>query len=98
MSDPVKAPAHYAGDGKITCKHALRSMMKHAKVGGEKAYWWGCIFKYIWRWPLKNGLQDLKKARECLDVLIEMLEKEIESNFDLKPRKKKNRVKKWWEN
>lgn len=26
-SDPVHAPAHYAGDGKIECKAAMGSMM-----------------------------------------------------------------------
>lgn len=26
-SDPVYAPAHYAGDGKIECKAAMGSMM-----------------------------------------------------------------------
>lgn len=26
-SDPVYAPAHYAGDGKIECKAAMASMM-----------------------------------------------------------------------
>jgi hypothetical protein len=104
VHDPVKAPAHYAGDGVTTCKVALRSMMKHTPVRGESSYWWGCVFKYVWRWPLKNGLQDLKKARESLDILIELQEAEIQgirdnlSSFDFKPKKKKKRVKKWLEN
>lgn len=31
----------------------------------------GTIIKYISRWKLKNGIEDLKKARQTLDVLIE---------------------------
>jgi major membrane immunogen (membrane-anchored lipoprotein) len=27
--------------------------------------------KYLFRWRLKNGIQDLKKARHYLDMLIE---------------------------
>lgn len=32
----------------------------------------GSIIKYVSRWRGKNGLQDLKKARHFLDLLIEM--------------------------
>lgn len=75
MSDPVKAPAHYEGDGVTTCKVALASMMhKSPLCSNEACYWWGCAFKYLWRWPYKDDLQDLKKCRECLDVLINHLE------------------------
>lgn len=69
MSDPVKAPSHYAGDGVTTCKVALRSMMHNTALVGDKSYWWGCAFKYVWRWPHKNGAQDIDKAIECLTEL-----------------------------
>ena len=32
----------------------------------------GSVIKYVSRWRGKNGLQDLKKARHFLDLLIEM--------------------------
>ena len=76
MSDPVKAPAHYAGDGEIECKDALRSMMHGVNKLAGAMYWWGCAFKYLWRWPKKNGLEDLEKCRECLDNLIYEIESE----------------------
>lgn len=56
---------------------ALESMMCNAEVSAPEAYWWGCVFKYLWRWPLKNGLQDLRKARQCLDYLIDVVESEL---------------------
>ncbi|WP_448955714.1 DUF3310 domain-containing protein [Labrys neptuniae] len=36
----------------------------------------GNVIKYVSRWKNKNGVQDLKKARHALDVLIEHAEKE----------------------
>lgn len=35
----------------------------------------GCCIKYLCRWREKNGIEDLKKARHYLDILIEMEEK-----------------------
>lgn len=31
----------------------------------------GCIIKYVSRWRAKNGIEDLRKARHFLDLLIE---------------------------
>ena len=70
--DPVSNPMHYAGDGKISCMAALHSMMSRVVLAPERAYWWGCAFKYLWRWPLKNGRKDLLKARQCIDYLLEL--------------------------
>lgn len=35
-------------------------------------YFQGQITKYVARWKLKNGLQDLEKARHFLDKYIEL--------------------------
>lgn len=69
MSDPVKAPAHYAGDGRIEARDALASMMSATDVPPVAAYWWGCAMKYVWRWPRKGGVQDIDKAVQCLSEL-----------------------------
>jgi hypothetical protein len=37
----------------------------------------GCVIKYVSRWKNKGGLQDLKKARQNLDFLIEREEKKV---------------------
>lgn len=34
----------------------------------------GNVIKYVTRWTRKNGIEDLKKARHYLDMLIEMEE------------------------
>lgn len=75
MSDVISHPDHYAGHG-IECMDAMRSMMYGADVTNSQAYWWGCIFKYVWRFAKKNGVEDLKKARQCIGYLIEDLENE----------------------
>lgn len=39
------------------------------------AYIEGCVIKYVTRWKEKNGVEDLKKARHFLDILINEQEK-----------------------
>ncbi len=34
----------------------------------------GCIIKYVCRYKHKNGVEDLRKARHYLDLLIEQLQ------------------------
>lgn len=58
----------------------------HYKTGGEEHwdrvhrlkldYFQGQITKYVERWKLKNGIQDLKKARHFLDKYIELAEQD----------------------
>jgi len=76
MFHPVKEPRHYAGDGKIACMDALRSMFHGTSnvLSATQIYWWGCAFKYLWRWPWKNGKQDIDKCMRCLEYLKKELE------------------------
>lgn len=39
-----------------------------------QAWLTGQVLKYMWRWPLKNGKEDLRKARFYLDRLIDSAE------------------------
>ncbi len=73
--DEVSNPRHYMGHAGIACMDALESMMGPEAV---RDYWWGCAFKYLWRWKEKNGLQDLMKCRQCVDYLVESLRKGAE--------------------
>lgn len=40
-------------------------------VGNNIGYVEGCVIKYVPRWKAKGGVEDLKKARHFLDILIE---------------------------
>ncbi|MGB0809970.1 MAG: DUF3310 domain-containing protein [Candidatus Puniceispirillaceae bacterium] len=65
MSDPVNHPEHYTS-GEIECLDAIKAAL------GEnyKYYVQGNLLKYIWRFPLKNGMQDLQKAQFYLNDLL----------------------------
>ena len=63
-SDPVN-PLHYKQGG-IECVEAIKAATGDGFVG----YVWGNVLKYLWRWPKKGGVDDLKKARWYLDRLI----------------------------
>ena len=34
----------------------------------------GCIIKYVMRWRKKNGIEDLRKAKRYIEMLIEIEE------------------------
>lgn len=71
--DPVECPAHY-NLGNVECIDAIESAICAYK-NPTYAYLTGQVLKYIWRWPHKNGVEDLQKAKWYLDRLIEKEEK-----------------------
>jgi hypothetical protein len=62
--DPIN-PSHYKQGG-IECIEAIKAATGDGFIG----YVWGNVLKYLWRWPKKGGVDDLKKARWYLDRLI----------------------------
>lgn len=71
--DMVNNPPHYNQAG-IECIDAMQAMSEGASVSPHEAYCWQNAFKYLWRWPYKNGVQDLRKAQWYLDRLIKQME------------------------
>lgn len=70
MSDPVNPTHYHPVDGSdIHCHHAQLAQMGWAAMRG---YHWGNIVKYMWRWPRKNKVEDLRKAAEHLRMLIDL--------------------------
>ena len=65
--DMVNRPPHYNKSG-IECITAISA----ATGDGFEYYLQGNIIKYVWRYPYKNGIEDLKKARWYLDKLIDI--------------------------
>ena len=72
--DLVNKPLHYNTAG-IECIDAMEAMVESADVPAHQAYCWQNAFKYLWRFPYKNGLEDLRKARWYIDRLISQLER-----------------------
>lgn len=42
-------------------------------------YFEGCVIKYVSRWQKKNGIEDLKKARHFIDLLIELESRQVDN-------------------
>lgn len=66
-ADLIHHPRHYAWRGGLECIEIARELCRGSD--GIAAYLIGCATKYIYRYPRKNGLQDLDKAIECLTML-----------------------------
>lgn len=71
--DPVKKPRHYQGKYGLEAMFVIDNFI--GDLAGKAAYCWGNIIKYLLRFQKKNGVEDLKKARQHLDWLIEETEK-----------------------
>jgi hypothetical protein len=72
VNDNVSHPKHYTA-GKIECIDCIESIIAPIKEP-EQAFLAGQIVKYVARYTLKNGAEDLKKARFYLDRLIGKVE------------------------
>ena len=75
MTDNVEHPAHYTS-GDIEAKDALKAAMEGSELSPMASYWRGCAFKYLWRFERKNGIEDLRKCRQCIDFLIGEVERD----------------------
>lgn len=71
MSDNVNHPEHYKANG-IECIDTIKFIIGKT---GAKFFCLGNVIKYIFRYPKKNGIEDLEKSAWYLNKLIE-LEKE----------------------
>lgn len=71
-SDNVHQPSHYIKGG-LECMEAIKTAV--CNLNGFEAYATGNAIKYLWRWKDKNGVEDLRKAKEYIDRLIEATEK-----------------------
>ena len=71
--DNVNHPSHYT-QGKIECIDASAEATTH--LLGNAAVCVANIIKYVWRYPFKNGLEDLDKA----SWYLERLKQEVRNN------------------
>ena len=68
--DNVNHPKHYCKGG-LECIQVIKAQLTPEQNTG---YLYGNVLKYMWRWPEKNGLEDLRKAKHYLEWLIKSLE------------------------
>lgn len=66
MHDNVNNPKHYAGGTSLECIEAMRITFSKEAVANF------CLcnaYKYLWRHKLKNGKEDLMKAKWYMDYI-----------------------------
>ena len=88
MIDKITKPFHYQFRKPcLEVRDVIRDRCFNLinKLGRNKAallaYDYSNSIKYLLRWTDKNGIEDLKKARYCIDCMIEEYEKyEISKN------------------
>ena len=69
--DEVTNPSHYQGNQGLEAIEANKNFLAEEML---RNYCKGKILKYLLNERKKNGLEDLKKARKHLDLLIELEE------------------------
>lgn len=78
--DMVNHPTHYKSETGLETIDVIEAFTSDLK--GIEATDTGNIIKYVCRWPHKNGLEDLQKARWYLDHLIAHVEKKQKKEND----------------
>ena len=66
-NDPVNKPVHYTSSSSIECIDAIKAALSTEQFEGWLR---GNVIKYLWRYPHKNKLEDLRKAQFYLNRLI----------------------------
>ena len=64
----INHPAHYTA-GAVECIAAIESAIA-GQNDAVSAFLTGQVIKYLWRFPRKNGAEDLQKADWYLQRLI----------------------------
>lgn len=72
--DNVNSPSHYTQAG-IECIDAITAAV--SGKSGIEAVCVANVIKYLWRYELKNGLEDVKKAQWYLNRLVSELDKPV---------------------
>ena len=70
-TDNVNQPSHYLKGG-MECIDVIKAQLTKEQYQG---YLYGNVLKYMWRWPEKNGIEDLRKAAHYLMWLQEEVKK-----------------------
>ena len=78
--DDIKNPAHYQISGLGDSMDIIIKVVNHNTDDIEKGIKLFNVLKYLFRFGHKDGIKDLKKAKNYLDMLIER-----EVNIENKP-------------
>lgn len=68
MADLIKEPPHYAQNKIEPIDYIIANNLNFCE---------GNVIKYITRWRKKNGVEDLKKAKQYINFIIEKELKDV---------------------
>lgn len=86
MRDNVNHPNHYQNIAGVEAIDILNDVVKDLP-GKQAAMLWNTL-KYLLRFQKKNGVEDLKKARNYLDYLINDIDADKNIQENTKPKKR----------
>ncbi|WP_249629112.1 DUF3310 domain-containing protein [Streptococcus uberis] len=72
FKDSIKNVSHYQGKDGLEVFEVQENFI--GDLAGMQAFHWCNVVKYILRFQKKNGIEDLKKARRYLDLMISEVE------------------------
>lgn len=90
MTEQVEHPDHYRAGG-YECLDVWKALRSDWQISNYTAALDFNVFKYLWRWAEKGGVQDLKKARVYLEQMILDLDPDDEQEQKT-PKKPKSHV------
>lgn len=73
--DNVNSPSHYTQANGLECIDAITAAV--SGKSGIEAVCVANVIKYLWRYELKNGVEDVKKAQWYLNRLVSELDKPV---------------------
>lgn len=69
IDNKVSHPNHYQSKSGLECKDVIEAATED--LVGYEAVYTANIIKYIWRWKKKNGDEDLRKAKQYIDFILD---------------------------
>lgn len=63
-------PEYYKREGLPECKELIKALLSDYDLSSEEYFYLGNVIKYLYRAPLKDGKEDLKKAEVYLAELV----------------------------
>lgn len=66
-------PAHYRRGG-VECRDVEEALLSDSEVDALTAHLWMDALEYLWRWDLKGGVEDLRKAARCVEEMARRAE------------------------
>lgn len=76
IDNKVSHPNHYQSKSGLECKDVIEAATED--LVGYEAVYTANIIKYVWRWKKKNGDEDLRKAKQYIDFILDKHLKEAQ--------------------